>query len=129
MKYFRNLLSVLILVVLATSARAQTAISDTDNQLHSDLSLQYLVHLPKSSNDHPPVIILLHGMGSNEEDLYSLRRALPSDYAVVSARAPYVLGEGSYDGLKTPRSMAALTEIRSNWRRHAHASFALLTNW
>jgi phospholipase/carboxylesterase len=97
MKYFRKLLSILVLAVLATSACAQTPNPDTDDQLHSDLSLQYLVHLPNSSHDHPPVIILLHGMGSNEEDLYSLRTALPANFAVVSARAPYVLGEGSYE--------------------------------
>jgi phospholipase/carboxylesterase len=97
MKYFRKLFSILVLAVLATSACAQTPKPDTDDQLHSDLSLQYLVHLPNGSHDHPPVIILLHGMGSNEEDLYSLRPALPANFAVVSARAPYVLSEGSYE--------------------------------
>jgi phospholipase/carboxylesterase len=96
MKYLSKLYAILLLTVLATSARAQIGNADVDNQLHKDLSLQYLVHLPSRSTSPPPVIILLHGMGSNEQDLYSLVRELPQKYAVVSARAPYTLAEGSY---------------------------------
>jgi phospholipase/carboxylesterase len=96
MKYLSKIFAILFLTVLATSARAQTGNPDADNQLHSDLSLQYLVHLPSRPTSPPPVIILLHGMGSNEQDLYSLLPELPQKYAIVSARAPYTLAEGSY---------------------------------
>lgn len=96
MKYFSKIFAVLFLAVLAIGVRAQTGNPSPDSQLHNDLSLKYLVHLPSKPTSPPPVIILLHGMGSNEQDLYSLQAAFPQKYAVVSARAPYTLAEGSY---------------------------------
>jgi phospholipase/carboxylesterase len=41
-------------------------------------------------------LILLHGYGSNEEDLFSFANELPDIYFVISARAPYDLMYGSY---------------------------------
>jgi phospholipase/carboxylesterase len=40
--------------------------------------------------------MLLHGVGSNEEDLFGLAPAVPSQFHVVSLRAPYTLGPDSY---------------------------------
>lgn len=95
MKCFSKCLGFIVCALFALNVHAQSP--DSDNQLHGDLSLQYLLHRAAGSSAHPPVIILLHGMGSNEQDLYSLRNFFPSRYAVVSARAPYVLGDGSYE--------------------------------
>jgi len=58
--------------------------------------LEYLVRAPKLQSEKPPLIILLHGVGSNEEDLFSFADELPGNYLVVSARAPITLGQGSY---------------------------------
>lgn len=58
--------------------------------------LKYLVRQPKIQIEKPPVLILLHGVGSNEQDLFSFADQLPDKYLVISARAPYKLGEGSY---------------------------------
>ncbi len=58
--------------------------------------LEYLVRVPKLQSEKPPIIILLHGVGSNEEDLFSFADELPGNYLVVSARAPITLGQGSY---------------------------------
>ena len=58
--------------------------------------LYYVVHKPKVKTERPPLIILLHGLGSNEEDLLSLADKLPENYLIVSARAPIVLAPGSY---------------------------------
>jgi len=41
-------------------------------------------------------LLLLHGYGSNEEDLFSFASELPDEYYVISARAPYDLQYGSY---------------------------------
>ncbi len=60
------------------------------------ISLKYLVREPKEKSDKPPVIILLHGVGSHEEDLFSFANRLPGKFLVVSARAPITIGEGSY---------------------------------
>lgn len=40
--------------------------------------------------------MLLHGYGSNEEDLFSFAAELPEEYYIVSVRAPYDLMYGSY---------------------------------
>lgn len=61
-----------------------------------NLSLQYLIREPKIKADKNPLILLLHGYGSNEQDLLSFASELPEDYYVISARAPYDLQYGSY---------------------------------
>lgn len=47
---------------------------------------------------HPdaPVLLLLHGYGSNEEDLFGLAPYLGAELTIVSARAPVMLMPGSY---------------------------------
>ena len=61
-----------------------------------NLSLYHLVREPKIKLDKNPLILLLHGYGSNEQDLFSFASELPEEYFVVSARAPYDLQYGSY---------------------------------
>jgi phospholipase/carboxylesterase len=68
-----------------------------DMQLKEDLSLKYLVQLPAENAKNAPVIILLHGRGSNEADMFSMRGKFPQNYIVVSVRAPYGTREGFYD--------------------------------
>lgn len=60
------------------------------------LSLHYLIREPKIKLDKNPLLLLLHGYGSNEEDLFSFASELPDTYYVISARAPYDLMFGSY---------------------------------
>lgn len=55
------------------------------------MNLQYLVREPKKTEDKNPLLLLLHGYGSNEEDLFSFASELPQDYYVISVRAPYDL--------------------------------------
>lgn len=54
-------------------------------------SLYHLVREPKVKLDKNPLLLLLHGYGSNEEDLFSFASELPEEYYVISARAPYEL--------------------------------------
>jgi phospholipase/carboxylesterase len=60
------------------------------------LSLHYIVRAPKIITENTSLLILLHGYGSNEEDLFSFASELPENLIVVSARAPQTLGFGSY---------------------------------
>lgn len=60
------------------------------------LSLHHLVREPKIKLEKNPLLLLLHGYGSNEEDLFSFASELPENYFVVSVRAPYDLQFGSY---------------------------------
>jgi len=85
MKY---LISILSFLLLGSIAHAQ--------QLHEDLSLKYLVKEPAGANKQMPLIVLLHGYGSNEAELFELKDALPANFIVVSARAPKTLGKGAY---------------------------------
>lgn len=60
------------------------------------LSLHHLVREPKDKKDKNPLLLLLHGYGSNEEDLFSFASELPEEYYVISARAPFDMMYGSY---------------------------------
>ncbi|MBK0370007.1 alpha/beta hydrolase [Flavobacterium agrisoli] len=61
-----------------------------------NLSLEYKIQEPKVILDKNPLLLLLHGYGSNEADLFSFASELPDTYYIVSARAPYDLQFGSY---------------------------------
>ncbi|MDI5888040.1 MULTISPECIES: alpha/beta hydrolase [Flavobacterium] len=61
-----------------------------------NLSLECKIREPKIKLDKNPLILLLHGYGSNEEDLFSFATELPEEYYIISARAPYDLQYGSY---------------------------------
>lgn len=53
------------------------------------MDLKYLVREPQHINSKTPLLILLHGYGSNEQDLFSFVPTLPKDWLVVSFRAPF----------------------------------------
>jgi phospholipase/carboxylesterase len=57
-----------------------------------NLALKYLIREPKIKTDKRKGIILLHGVGSNEKDLFGLANYLPDDFYVISARGPFALG-------------------------------------
>lgn len=61
-----------------------------------NLSLEYKIREPKIILDKNPLLLLLHGYGSNEADLFSFAPELPDEYYIISARAPYNLQYGSY---------------------------------
>ena len=58
--------------------------------------LHYLVRQPTVQTGKPPLIILLHGVGSSEQAMFSFAGELPGNFLVVSARAPYQIGTGRY---------------------------------
>lgn len=55
------------------------------------LSLYHIIQEPKIPSQKAPLLIMLHGYGSNEEDLFSFAKELPEELFIVSARAPYPL--------------------------------------
>lgn len=59
-------------------------------------SLHYLVKQPKVKSNKPPLVILLHGVGSNEKNMFSLADKFPDDFKVISVRGPLKFGEDSY---------------------------------
>ncbi|NKI32153.1 alpha/beta hydrolase [Croceivirga thetidis] len=55
----------------------------------TDLSLEHLIRPSKSGIEKPSPLFMLHGYGSNEEDLYSFASELPEELFIISIRAPY----------------------------------------
>lgn len=58
--------------------------------------LHYLVREPKVKTVHPPLLILMHGVNSNEQDLFSLADQLPDKYLVIAAQGPYKISGNGY---------------------------------
>ncbi|WP_375240323.1 alpha/beta hydrolase [Polaribacter sp.] len=59
-------------------------------------NLHYVVREPKTNIENPSLLILLHGYGSNEQDLFSFANELPDNLLIVSAQAPLSMGFGGY---------------------------------
>jgi phospholipase/carboxylesterase len=62
-------------------------------------SLVHLVREPSATappSAPPPTLLLLHGVGSNEQDLFGLAPELDPRLRIVSARAPIELGPGAF---------------------------------
>jgi phospholipase/carboxylesterase len=55
-----------------------------------DLSLHHVCR-PSSLKEHAPLLIMLHGYGSDENDLFSFASELPDELFIISVRAPYTL--------------------------------------
>ena len=55
------------------------------------LSLEHLIRPNTVPYEHPSVLIMLHGYGSNEEDLFSFASELPEELFIFSVQAPYRL--------------------------------------
>jgi len=52
------------------------------------LSLTHLIK-PSKNKDSAPLILMLHGYGSDENDLFSFAEYLPKQYTIISVKAPY----------------------------------------
>jgi phospholipase/carboxylesterase len=90
-----------------------------------ELSLTHLVREPsvRAAGEQPPLLLLLHGIGSNEADLFSLAPYLDGRFLVASARAPVVLGYGAYGWFNiefTPAGIVAdVAQARASLRQLA----------
>lgn len=55
------------------------------------LSLEHLIKKNSISVEKPGLLLMLHGYGSDENDLFSFANELPEELFIVSAKAPYPL--------------------------------------
>ena len=70
------------------------------NEIHQDpnvisrdeIELVYLMQEPRFLSERKKAIIFLHGVGSNESDLFRFADALPEDFFVISVRGLFSLG-------------------------------------
>lgn len=56
-----------------------------------NLSLHHIIRPSKTPGDNSPVLIMLHGYGSDANDLFSFASELPDELFIISAQAPYPL--------------------------------------
>lgn len=59
-------------------------------------SLFYKLRPGKVESGRPPLLLMMHGIGSNEEDLFELASYIPEKFTVVSVRGPLGFGAGGY---------------------------------
>ena len=55
---------------------------------YSKMKLNYITKKPNKITVDTPILVLLHGYGSNAEDLFSFCPDLPKDWLIVSFQAP-----------------------------------------
>lgn len=60
-----------------------------------DLDLAHL-YRPSRLTTASPLLVLLHGYGSNKEDLFSFAQYLPEELSVLALEAPIALGPNSF---------------------------------
>jgi len=65
-----------------------------------------------------PLLVLMHGRGSHEHDLFALAAMLPPQFVIAALRAPLELGPGSYSWFPVgepgrPSSVAADVAVQA----------------
>ena len=58
----------------------------------TDLPMQFLERAPETPGADPWLLVLMHGVGSNEQDLFGLAPYVPAHFHVLSLRAPSPMG-------------------------------------
>ncbi len=61
-----------------------------------DLPLSFLHRPAAAGTAQPWLLVLMHGVGSNEDDLFGLAPHVPANFHVLSLRAPNVMGARAY---------------------------------
>ena len=64
------------------------------------MKLEYITREPHQITAETPILFLIHGYGSNEEDLFSFKEDLPDNFLIISLKAPINLpfsGHAWYD--------------------------------
>lgn len=87
----RIIIALLIFVAIGNSIYASVFTSSV-----ADTSLVYIKREPKIKIAKPPVLILMHGLGSNEKDLFGLAARVPDSFLVISLRAPFSYTQDGY---------------------------------
>lgn len=63
-------------------------------------SFKYIIQKPKITNGLSPLLLMVHGYGSNENDLFSFSKSLPNNLTIISIRGDietFGMGYAWYD--------------------------------
>ena len=61
-----------------------------------ELPLNGLYRPAAAESETPRLLVLMHGVGSNAQDLFGLAAYVPEDYHVLSLQAPFAMGGDAY---------------------------------
>lgn len=67
-----------------------------NNIAKPNLSLHHIIRESSIKSEKAPLLILVHGYGSDENDLFSFSSELPEELFIISVRAPYSLEPFGY---------------------------------
>lgn len=84
-----------MLKLFALALTLMASVAHADTELHTDLPLKYLEQTQSDARNEP-LVIFLHGFGSDEQDLFGIKDALPSTWTYLSARAPMPVEPSGY---------------------------------
>ena len=80
-----------------TQPKKQTTTQKTPKEAKKqNLILPHKIKESTSKTSTNPTMILLHGMGSNEDDLFSFEKMIQDRFTIISVRAPYTVAQGKY---------------------------------
>src|SRR5262245_50708304 len=106
------------------STRSRKYLKDDNFMSDHTFSLFHQAAPPRSGlAEKPPLLLLLHGYGANEDDLFSLAPYLDERFMIVSARAPITLQPASYAWFNlgfTPQGILVDPEEVESARRMIH---------
>lgn len=97
------MLHVLIIWLLSAIPRqniVKTTPLTNGNISQESTNLHYLIREQKDIGPNAPLLVLLHGYGSNESDLFSFASKIPDNWIVVSVRAPISISPNKFKWYK-----------------------------
>lgn len=88
------------------------------------LPLEFLYRAPAVPAVAPWLLILMHGVGSNEQDLFGLAPYVPPHFHVLSLRAPYPMGLQAHAWFQFSIDAQGQRYIDADQERHSRALLA-----
>ena len=79
-----------------TESPKTNGVNSSSEQAIPTIDYHYEIRQPKVSIDQPPLLILMHGYGSNEKDLFAWADYLDERLLIVCPRGPKDMGNGRY---------------------------------
>ncbi len=88
----------LFLIIGFSNCKTSTkkAQAPTEQVAQPTFKYHHEIRQPKVKSENSPVLILLHGYGSNEKDLFSFAEYLDDRLMVIAPRAPQTLASNKY---------------------------------
>jgi phospholipase/carboxylesterase len=91
------MLSTIFFSFIYRAVLAMTSVSNESNPpIDQELPLHCIIREGKVKSGDVPILILLHGFGSNEKDLFELAKGVSEEWMVVSVRGLHRIQENGY---------------------------------